>query len=163
MRTPYVTHIFGEEVERKLRSPGPWLTAGVASSIAWPALEVCILYSGDEYFLRGTERDGKPSPPGISIRCRSDTVDTGISKVYRLTSVLSWFLEGYVDVSGYISGSRPFLYGDPRRVFSSLGQAGTKSFNCNHMPIIEDDRTRIALAFWREGLRLTNVHDGYAF
>lgn len=163
MLTPYVPHIFGDEVERKLRTNGPWLTAGVASSIPWPVLDVCILYSGDEYFIRGSERDGKPSPPGITIRCRSNEVDTGISKIYRVTSILSWFLEGYIDVSGYIAGSRPFLYGDHRRVFSDLGQAGTKSFNCNHMPIIEDEKTRIALAFWREGLRLTNVHDSYAF
>src|SRR5258708_39792594 len=100
MRTPYVPHIFGEEVGRRLHKLG-WLTAGVASSIAWPSLDVCVIYSGDEYFLRGTERDGKPSPPGISIRCTSNQVDVAISKIYRFTSVLSWFLGGYVDVSGY--------------------------------------------------------------
>jgi hypothetical protein len=31
------------------------------------------------------------------------------------------------------------------------------------MPIIEDDNVRKALAFWREGKRLDEVHDGYAF
>ncbi len=70
---------------------------------------------------------------------------------------------GYVDVSGYIWGSHPCLYGDPRTVYSSLGIAGTKSFNCNHMPIIEQENIRKALAFWREGKRLAEVHDSYAF
>jgi hypothetical protein len=44
-----------------------------------------------------------------------------------------------------------------------MGIAGAKSFNCNHMPIIEDDNVRKALAFWREGKRLDEVHDSYAF
>ena len=44
-----------------------------------------------------------------------------------------------------------------------MGIAGAKSFNCNHMPIIVDDNVRKALAFWREGKRLDEVHDSYAF
>lgn len=75
---------------------------------------------------------------------------------------MSWFAGGYVDVSGYMSGSHPSLYGS-RNVYSSLGIAGTKSFNCNHMPIIEHENVRKALAFWREGKRLDEVHDSYSF
>lgn len=69
---------------------------------------------------------------------------------------------GYVDVSGYIWGSHPTLYGD-RTVYSSMGIAGAKPFNCNHMPRIEDENVRKALAFCREGKRLDEVHDSYAF
>lgn len=36
MKTPYVPHIFGEQVQRKLAGRRGWLTAGVASSIPWP-------------------------------------------------------------------------------------------------------------------------------
>jgi hypothetical protein len=162
MKTPYVPHIFGAEMERRLRSRIGWLTAGVASSIAWPPADVCVIYAGDEYFLRGTERDGKPSPPCISIACDGHNVDEAIGKIYRFSSVLSWFEGGYVDVSGYIWGSAPSLYGS-RTVYSALGIAGSKSFNCNHMPIIENDNIRKALAFWREGKRLYEVHDSYAF
>lgn len=163
MKTPYVKHTFGDEVNRMLRSRRGWLTAGVASSTPWPSLDVCIQYAGDAYFLRGSEREGKPSPPGITIACNSDNVDEALSKVYRFTSILSWFMDGYVDVSGYVYGSHPILYGDPRTVYSSLGIVGTKSFSCNHMPIIEHENVRKALAFWREGKRLHGVHVGYAF
>jgi hypothetical protein len=31
------------------------------------------------------------------------------------------------------------------------------------MPVIQNDNTRRALAFWREGLRLAHIHDGYSF
>jgi methylamine utilization protein MauJ len=164
MKTPYITHTFGEDVNRKFRSRVGWLTAGVASSISWPSFDVCVKYAGDEFFLRGSERDGKPSPPGITIACGADTggPDAAIAKIYRFTSILSWFAGGYVEVSGYIHGSHPALYG-ARTVYSSMGIAGAKSFNCNHMPIIEDDNVRKALAFWREGKRLDEVHDSYAF
>lgn len=163
MKTPYVLHTFGEEVDHKLRSRRGWLTAGVASSISWPSLDVCVNYAGDEYFLRGSERDGKPSPPGITIACNENGADEAIAKVYRFTSILSWFMGGYVDVSGYIWGSHPCLYGNPRTVYSSLGIMGTKSFNCNHMPIVEHENVRKALAFWREGKRLEEAHASYAF
>lgn len=161
-KTPYIPHIFGEEVERKLSGKRGWLTAGVASSITWPSFDVCVLYAGDEYFLRGTERNGQQSPPCITIACQNGQHDEAIGKIYRFTSILSWFMGGYVDVSGYIYGSHPSLYGS-RNVYSSLGIVGTKSFSCNHMPIIDDENARIALAFWREGNRLDKVHDGYAF
>jgi hypothetical protein len=163
MQTPYVPHTFGDEVDRKLRSRRGWLTAGVASSIAWPSSDVCVQYAGDEYFLRGSEHAGKPSPPGVTIACDERSSDEAIAKIYRFTSVVSWFMGGYVDVSGYISGSHPILYGNPRTVYSSLGIAGTKSFNCNHMPIIEDEHIRKALAFWREGKRLAEVHASMHF
>ena len=162
MKTPYITHTFGDEVQRKLSSRLGWLTAGVASSIPWPSFDMCVEYAGDEYFLLGSERDGKPSPPGITIACSDGGAEEAIAKIYRFTSILSWFEGGYVDVSGYISGSHPSLYG-ARTVYSSMGISGAKSFNCNHMPVIDDDNVRKALAFWREGKRLDEVHDGYAF
>lgn len=83
MKTPYAPHIFGEEVKRRLSSKRGWLTAGVASSIAWPSSDVCVVYAGDEYFLRGTERNGKPSPPCISIACKGGNQDEAIGKIYR--------------------------------------------------------------------------------
>jgi hypothetical protein len=164
MKTPYVPHIFGAEVERRLTSRRGWLTAGVASSIPWPSSDVCVSYAGDQYYLRGTDRGGTAAPPCITIACDQGqaNIDEAIAKIYRFTSILSWFEGGYVDVSGYISGSHAIRYGG-RSVYSSMGIAGKKSFNCNHMPIIEHENVRKALAFWREGKRLAEVHDSYAF
>lgn len=161
-KTPYVPHFFGEEVNRRLSNKNGWLTAGVATSIPWPSFDVCVLYSGDEYFIRGTEQHGKKSPPCITIATPEDKVDEALSKIYRFTSILSWFLGGFVDVSGYVYGSIPILYSS-RNVYSSLGIAGAKSFSCNHVPIFEDENVRKALAFWREGKRLDEIHDSYAF
>ncbi|WP_047536670.1 methylamine utilization protein MauJ [Methylotenera versatilis] len=163
MQTKYVPHYFGELVIQKLSGRVGWLTAGVASSIPWPKLDVWVQYGGDDYILRGTELNGKQSPPCITVPCDSHQVDEVLAKVYRFTSILSWYLHGYVDVSGYVSGSHPMLYGDPIKVYSELGIYGSKSFSCNHMPIIKSENVRKALAFWREGQRLRRVHSSYAF
>ena len=163
MKTPYIRHTFGEEVSKKLRSRRGWLTAGVASSISWPSFDVCIEYAGDEFFLRGSELDGKPSAPGITVACNGDAdVDATLAKIFRFTSMLSWFEGGYVDVADYVWSSHPILCGG-RGVYSSMGIVGAKSFNCNHMPVIDSESVRKALAFWREGRRLHRVHDSYAF
>lgn len=163
MKTLYIPHIYGEEVTKRLKKGGRgWLTAGVATSVGWPDDDVCVIYGGDEYFLRGRLRGGKDSPPCISIAMGMGGEDEAIAKVYRFTSILSWFNGGYVDVSGYIWGSHPSLYG-ARGVYASMGIHGKKGFTCNHMPIIGDDNVRKALAFWREGRRLDEVHDSYAF
>lgn len=164
MRTPYVPHVFGEEVERKLRSRVGWLSAAVASSIPWPTKDVWIQYAGDDFILRGTQNGQQPTAPAITVPGTSQQIEEGLAKVYRLTSVLGWFLNGYVDVVETIQGSHPMGFGaQMRQAYSEVGQFGDRGFDCNHMPIVESENVRIALAFWREGQRLTRVHDSYAF
>lgn len=162
IKTPYVPHIFGAEVDKKLRNSRGWLTAGVASSIPWPSYDVCIVYDNEEYFLRGTGGDKEISSPCITVAHNTDNDNEAIEKIYRLTSALSWFHDGYVDVSGYMTSSHPIRYAS-RHVYSSIGIVGEKAFNCNHLPVIEDENARRALAFWREGRKLEHIHDGYAF
>lgn len=164
MRTPYVPHVFGEAVDRKLRSRIGWVSAAVASSIPWPMKDVWVQYAADDFILRGTENGPQPSAPAITVPGAQNELEQCLGRVYRFTSVLGWFLGGYVDVVDVISGSHPFGFGaQMRHAYSTVGQGGARSFECNHMPIIEDENVRIALAFWREGERLTRVHDSYAF
>lgn len=159
--TPYVPHLFGEAVQEKLKSRFGWLTAGVASSIPWPQDDVWVLYDNHEYVLRGTNGGEDKRPPCISTPCAQGEVDAAMTRVYLFASVLGWFKGGHVDVTGYVSGSRPVLYGS-RDTFTTTLDGG-KYFNCNYMPIINDDRIRKALAFLREGRRLRYVHEPYSF
>ncbi|NBI49613.1 hypothetical protein EON00_28685 [Burkholderia sp. ISTR5] len=163
MAGPYIPHYVGEAVDRKLRSRRGWLTAGVATSIAWPPADVWVIYDGEDYILRGSNLNGSPSPPGITVACEREKVDEVLSKIYRFSSILGWYQGGFVDVSGYVHGSHPILYGDPHNVFSSLGTVNARSFNCNHMPLVREEPVRKALAFYREGSRLRHVHDSYSF
>lgn len=164
MQTPFIPHVFGEPVERFLRSRIGWVSAAVASSIPWPKKDVWIKYGGDDFVLRGTENGEQARAPAITVPGSRDQVEQCLGKIYRLTSVLGWFLDGYVDVVDVVSGSHPIAFGaQMRQAYSSVGLAGQRSFDCNFMPIIENDNVRIALAFWREGDRLNRVHDSYAF
>jgi hypothetical protein len=89
VRTPYVKHVFDEEVKGKLSNKKGWVTAGVEASIPWPVFDVCIAYSDHEYILLGTRRNGNLSPPCIAIECEYNAYDKAIEKIYRFTSVLS--------------------------------------------------------------------------
>lgn len=141
-----------------------WFTGAVTSSIPWPTKDVWITYAGDDFILRGTENGEQRLAPSIAIPGVMQNRDECLSKLYRFTSVLGWFRDGFVDVVDIVHGSQAIAYGiGTRLAHSSVGQFGRKSFNCNHMPIIEDENVRIALAFWREGERLSGVHDSYAF
>lgn len=161
MKTPYVPHLFGEAAQAKLKSRLGWLTAGVASSIAWPQEDVWVLYDSHEYVLRGTKGGEDKRPPCISTPCAHGEMDAAMTRVYLFASVLGWFKGGHVDVTGHIWGSGPVLYGSRDTFTTTLD--GSKYFSCNYMPIIEDDQVRKALAFLREGRRLKYVHEPYSF
>jgi hypothetical protein len=164
MRTPYIHHAFGEAVDKMLRSQIGWFTGAVASSISWPAKDVWVQYAGDDFILRGTENGEQQLAPAITMPGAMQRRDECLAKLYRFTSVLGWFRDGFVDVVDVMYGSQAIAFAAGTRLaHSALGQFGSKSFNCNHMPIIEDEKVRIALAFWREGQRLSGVHDSYSF
>jgi len=163
MKTPYVPHLFGDDALAKVAGRFGWLTAGITSSIAWPQDDVWVEYDGKEYLLHGARQEGEHRhTPCISTPANREHVDEALSHLYRFTSVLGFYKGGYVDITGQIWGSRVIQYstGDFRQ---PLVQAGTKTFDCNHMPVIEDEQVRKALAFLREGRRLKHVHEPYSF
>lgn len=163
MRTPYVPHVFGDAAIAKARTEHGWLTAGVASSIAWTEDDVLVEYDGVSFLLRSGRGGMGPVSPCISTHCERDDTDVALARVLRFVSVLGWYKRGYVDVVGHIWSTHPMLYGHPRDVFTTLTQGGGHGFDCNHMPIIENDQIRKALAFMREGRRLRHVHQAYSF
>lgn len=162
---PYIPHFFGEEVTEKYRQSLGWLTAAVHHSIPWPNEDALISYDGEDYFLRGLRLDSeRPNDACITIRLPADRdINSALKRVYVFTSILGWYQKGFVDVVGHISGSRPTLYSAGKQPFAITRCAGNNSFNCNFMPVIRSEATRKALAFWREGLRLEQIHPGYSF
>lgn len=161
MKTPYVPHLFGSAALEKLKSRQGWLTAGVASSAAWPQDDVWVVYDGHEYVLHGANDGEEKRPPCISTPCQRGDVDVASTRLYKFASVLGWFKGGHVDLTGSIWGTGPVLYGS-RDTFTTTLHGG-KYFSCNYLPVIEDDQVRKALAFMREGRRLRHVHESYSF
>lgn len=163
MRTPYIPHLFGEEALAKTRDLRGWLNAAVASSIAWPQDDVWVEYDGVGYLLHGARQEGDHYiSPCISTHCGRTNPDHALLGLFRFTSVLGFFKRGYVDITLRGSGSHLSRMVDRRQPQTML-QGGNRTFRCNHMPIVEDDQVRRALAFLREGRRLQHVHEPYSF
>ncbi|WP_322034594.1 methylamine utilization protein MauJ [Burkholderia sp. BCC1970] len=164
MKTPYVPHLFGADALAKAADQNGWLTVGVASSIAWPIDDTWVQYDGSEYLLHGVRQEGERRiAPSVSTPATRDEIDDALSRLYRFVSVLGFFKRGYVDItsrnwSAHIM--RNVTMGEP---LSTLLQGGERGFSCNHMPVIENDQVRKALAFLREGRRLERVHEPYSF
>lgn len=164
MKTPYVPHLFGADALAKVADRLGWVTVGVASSIAWPKDDVWVEYGGVEYLLHGARQQGEHHiAPCISTPAGQDQVDEALSRLYRFTSVLGFYKRGYVDITGQNWGTHMIRYSNPRDTFTTPLQGGERTFSCNHMPVIEDDQVRKALAFLREGRRLERVHEPYSF
>ena len=121
-------------------------------------------YDGEEYLLHGVKKEGdQETSPCISTPSGGSDVDPELSRLYRFASVLGYFKRGYVDITGWVSGSCIIKHVSPRDTFTTVTQAGKKSFSCNYMPVLDDDQIRKALAFLREGRRLRRVHEPYSF
>lgn len=165
MRTPYVPHLFGADALAKVADRVGWLTVGVASSIAWTGDDVWVEYDNAEYLLHGARQEGeRRNAPCISTPAPDrDQIDEALSRLYRFTSILGFYKRGYVDITGQSWGGRIVRFASPRDTFTTTLQGGNRSFSCNHMPVIESNQVRKALAFLREGRRLERVHEPYSF
>jgi len=141
-----------------------WLTVGVASSIAWPADDVWVSYDEIEYVLHGVRQEGNHViAPCISTPSEQSHIDEALSRLYRFTSVLGYYKRGYVDITSRTWGTNMTRHVNLGGTITTTLQGGQKTFSCNHMPVVEDDQVRKALAFLREGRRLERVHEPYSF
>jgi hypothetical protein len=112
----------------------------------------------------------------IAIPLSSDDIDGNIIKedvkndVYKLTSILGWYFGGYVDVDQ----SKEFNQSSPvsfnlreanvvKYAMAYYDPSNSYDFDCNSLPIINDEKINMALSFWREGLKLKDIHAGFAF
>ncbi|MDN7932582.1 hypothetical protein QZM52_14935 [Burkholderia metallica] len=164
MKTPYVPHLFGADALAKAAGQAGWLTVGVASSIAWPVDDIWVQYDGSEYFLHGVRQEGERRiAPSVSTPAAREEIDEPLSRLYRFVSVLGFFKGGYVDITSRNWAAHVMRNVTLGESFGTLLQGGERGFSCNHMPVIENDQVRKALAFLREGRRLERVHEPYSF
>ena len=167
LKQVYIPHLFGDRVVKAYKQYAEcnWLICPVHHSISWPSKDVLIQYDGEDYFLRGikSEKTNEILQASIVFPLSSITdVNVALKKVYNFSSVLSWFQRGYVDVVDYGVGPL-FLYQTERQPFLPPILDEKLFFNCNFMPLIGDATMRKALALWRDGSKLEEVHKGYAF
>lgn len=110
----------------------------------------------------------------IAVPLFSKDIDDNLIKeevkkdVYRLTSILGWYFGGYVDIdqSKDFNQKSPISFIRHANVVKysmTNNPSSLNDFDCTSLPIINDEKDNLALAFWREGLKLKDIHAGFAF
>jgi len=128
-----------------------WLTVAVESSFGWPVKETEIEYLGEKYLLRPESDD---EPQSVSLRCPAGmTMVAGRLLVNRFLSALSW-VEGHGIIEIFSVGSngpKPVKVGKGKTRFIS------KNFRADYLPEPNDDKSRRALALYREAQSLNSA------
>lgn len=160
---PYVRHAWGDEVQTRLRGRDGWLIASINHSIPWTESDLMVEYDGAELFLKGIREHPNQTTANLVIACARDEVNDKLVILYKFCSVLGWYKGGYVDIENYNWATMPIRIQAFHNASSGPSQGGRLGFDCNFMPVVTNNNTRLALAFWREALRLRHVHESYSF
>ena len=160
--SPYVEHIFDEELKLVIDSQNGWLSCAIHHSIPWPHKNTGVRYLDRLYVFMGVEEKQNPSKsPCLLVKLeQKEETDTVLADVYKFLSILGWYKNGYLDV---IHSTRTHTALITEAVKQSYSVSSPLPFNCNYLPIVSKETTRIALAFWREGLKLEHISHSYSF
>ena len=140
-----------EEMRRK---PGSWVVAGVSGPLAWPKKFEEVMFHGRTLYLT-------PNFPEIYASiclalAGGEKFEDGQRIIWQFLSALSWHEQQAIQVNGWIGGSYPPTIGKP-----IFGSTVTDHFDASDIPEPSDEKSRWALAFYREGLSLD--HRAYSF
>lgn len=160
---PYIRHAWGDEVQDRLNGRAGWLVTAVLHSIPWPETDVMVEYDGSTFFLMGICQNANQTAANLVIACPREEVNDKMAVLYKFCSILGWYKGGYVDIESHHWATIPIRIQPFGGKPSGPSQGGRLGFDCNFLPIIADNGTRLALAFWREALRLRHVHESYSF
>jgi hypothetical protein len=147
------TVITGELAER-----GNWVVACIDPQIPWPTSVQKLTYRGQTIFVLPQFDDCYPSVvvrvgEGISTRQDAQVL------IFNFLSALCWVQGRGALVEYWTGGSVPSPYRGFAR--SGIGMMLTDHFRFHYLPDVADQKTRWALAFYREGLSMR--HTPYAF
>jgi len=122
-----------------------WLTIGLDTTVAWPTTETTVEFEGHTIHLRpGTET----AAPCVDLQYEdSEGHVEALGVLKRFMSSLAWVEGDYVrEVMSLGSGIRTSVgRGQPAQVLNP-------AFKADYLPEPTDDRARLALALFREGL-----------
>ncbi len=147
------TEIDSEEHFSKLK--GPWIIANIDSWIAWPQKRTIVYYKNVKMYLF-QEEEGLSACIGV-IKTSSFNDDEIRKVIMQFVSELAWVEQNRINIVSWLGGSFPFREVKRSKLLSIV----SSHFRVTYLPEIEDDKTRLALAFYREGLGLD--HKAYSF
>ena len=138
----------------ELRRPGHWIVANLETSMPWPVEPQEIIYDGRSYWIIPVTRDAYP---GIAVRAEGISRDELQCPILRLLSVMSWVQRGGAILFAFSGGSLPYPVGRGKQG----GYVIREKFDFPYLPVVTNDRAKLALALMREGRGLR--HPAYSF
>jgi hypothetical protein len=161
IRTPTIAELFVGD----LAAIGNWVVANVRSSVAWPLQVEVVEFRGHLIFLvpqstTTVVADGSTMTmyPFAAVNLPAGTVfRDGRQILSHFLSSLSWVEGGGITVEHWSGGSRAHPMGENRMAGLVASQ-----FELDYLPDPADQRSRWALAFYREGLSLERSNVAYA-
>jgi len=130
---------------------GRWAVVGVQSLVPWPKADTELSFRGSTLILRPETPDWAASVafehPG------SMRTEDAFKLIRNFLSSVSWANHAPIREVGALSGSGPFLVGKGPRT----GTVVTDRFRQDYIPEPPDERSRLALALYREALSLESI------
>jgi Methylamine utilization protein MauJ len=155
---------FNEKLERPkpkdvfvgdLAVRGDWLVGNIAPNVSWPIQSQAVNFRGHKLFIMPVMEGYYPA---IAMLMPSDMQRVeGQRLMLEFTSSLSWVKNRGISVESFAWGNLPRPYGN-RTPHNFLMQ---EVFDLSYLPAPTDEREKLALALYREGMALN--HAGYAF
>lgn len=140
----------------ELASNGQWVVADVETSIGWPLRTTEVIYKGRKFFLLPITRNETPlsdSFPALAIRrVPRETFEDAQVLIWNFLSALSWIANRGISVENWSGGNLPRPSGGYKGY-----TAVTHDFYEPYLPEPQDQNSKWALAFYREGLSINHV------
>ena len=129
---------------------GHWVVGNVEGSIAWPLKVTKVKFREHTLLL---VPKSETSYPFVALKTNDNNFKAGQKIISQFLSSLTWVEGNSISVKYWSGGSRPH----PMGFGPQGGNVVTQQFELDYLPDPNDERTRWALAFYREGLSLNNV------
>ncbi len=138
-----------DEAERAIKEPGYWIVASVVPQISWPLRKQIIEYEGKEFVLFPQSEE---ESAGVAIRSDKYGLEGNEARkqIMSFCSALSWAEGGGIEIVSWGGGNVP------RPIRVRRGRSVVDFLQVDHLPHVETDEDRAALALYREGLSLEN-------
>jgi hypothetical protein len=154
MQPQNITTRSGEDADKHLRLVGHWIVANVRQEIGWPEKNILVEFRQHTLALLPEENQQYPAVAFLKPASMAD--EEARTLIQHFLSSLAWAEGGAINVEAWGGGGRPH-----RLSRSNFGQIRRPKFQIDYLPDPQDQRVRLALALYREGLGLK--YDAYAF
>lgn len=151
--TRYLLNPF-DEAERLIQDRGEWIVATVAPRLSWPKRKQIITY-GNINFILFPQSEGESAGIGLRTDLYGLDANEARKRIMQLCSALSWAEGKGIEIIAWGGGSFPCPVNVRR------GQTVIDYLQADHLPHVDTNEGKAALALYREGVSLDNPFYGF--